>query len=122
MITDYEGFPEEYYSESGCNFEKIFKYMQLDWENLSDSEKLSHWNEYCSANRSDDQIFDFDDDFFDMFFEGKPGDAARAVHFGSVNWSDDYITFNGYGNLESISNVNDYIDENELIEWLLENL
>jgi hypothetical protein len=122
MITDYEGFPEEYYSESGCNFEKIFKYMQLDWENLSDGEKLSHWNEYCSENRSDDQIFDFDDEFFDIFFEGKPMEAARAASFGSVNWSDDYITFNGYGNLESISNVNDYIDENELIEWLLENL
>ena len=27
MITDFEGFPEEFYSESGCNFEKIFKYM-----------------------------------------------------------------------------------------------
>jgi len=125
MITDFEGFPEEFYSESGCDFEKIFKYIELDYENKSDSEKIGLWNEYCSENRSDDQIFEFEDDFFDMFFEGKPQEAARAVFFGNIqNWGDEYIKFNGYGNLESLSEYQavNSIDETALIEWLIENL
>lgn len=125
MYTDYEGFPEEFYSESGCDFEKIFKYIELDWENKSDHEKISLWNEYCSENCSDDQIFEFDDDFFETFFSGKtPMDMFRLGCFSSVSWSDEYIKFNGYGNLES---MNEYeavnsIDEAVLIEWLIENL
>ena len=31
-------------------------------------------------------------------------EAARAVYFGNIEcWSDEYIRFNGYGNLESLS-------------------
>jgi hypothetical protein len=123
MITDYEGFPEDFYSESGCNFEKIFKYIEIGFEDLSDGEKIGLWNEYCSENCSDDEIFNWDDDFFDMFFEGKPQEAARAASFGQLNWSDEYIKFNGYGNLESMSEYEavNSIDETVLIEWLLEN-
>jgi hypothetical protein len=50
------------------------------------------------------EVYDFDDDFFDTYFEGKPEEAARATFFGKIqNWMDDYIRFNGYGNLESVS-------------------
>jgi hypothetical protein len=50
------------------------------------------------------EVYDFDDDFFSMFFEGKPVEAARATFFGNIqNWMDEYIRFNGYGNLESLS-------------------
>jgi hypothetical protein len=120
MITDYEDFPEEFYSESGCNFEKIFKYIELDFENLDDSEKVTLWNEYCIENKKgEDEIYSFDDEFFEIFFSHKPMEAARAASFGTINWSDDYITFNGNGNLESIRNPIDYIEETELIEWLM---
>jgi hypothetical protein len=120
MITDFEGFPEEFYSESGCDFEKIFKYIELDFENLEDGDKISLWNEYCSENKNgEDEIYSFDEEFFEIFFSEKPMEAARAASFGTVNWSDEYITFNGYGNLESIRNPMDYIEEAELIEYLM---
>ena len=122
MITDFEGFPEEFYNESGCDFDKIFKYVELDYENKDDSEKISLWNEYCSENNNNDEIYDFDDDFFNLFFEGKPMEASRATLFGSVNWNDNYIFFDGYCNLKSLSNPINAIDENALIEWLIENL
>lgn len=125
MITDYEGFPEEFYCESGCEWEKIFKYIELDWENKSDSEKICLWNEYCSENNFDDTIHEFEDDFFEMFFSGsKPMELFRLGCFSQISWSDNYIKFNGYGNLESMNEneaVNS-IDEAILIEWLLENL
>jgi antirestriction protein len=97
MITDFEGFPEEFYSESGCNWEKIFKYIELDWENKSDDEKLSLWNEYCSENSIENELYSFDEEFFEIFFADKPMEAARAASFGDLNWGDDYIYFNGYG-------------------------
>ena len=125
MITDFEGFPEEFYSESGCDFEKIFKYIELDFENKSDSEKIGLWNEYCSENNFDDTIHYFEDDFFETFFSGsEPMELFKLGCFSQISWSDNYIKFNGYGNLES---MNDYeavnsIDETALIEWLIENL
>lgn len=94
------------------------------FEALNVSTQIALHNEYCQENGySDDEIFDFDDEFFNMFFEGKPMEAARATQFGDVNWSDDYIHFNGYGNLESISehNILDYIDAENLVIWLEEN-
>jgi len=123
MFTDFEGFPEHLYSESMSvnEMETLFKYLALDWENKTDSEKLDEWNEYCSEDGNpDDQIFDFGDDFFDTFFNNKPMEAARAATFGSINWSDNYIRFNGYGNLESTDSPMDFIDEQELINWLIE--
>ena len=30
MFQDYEGFPKEWYGESGCDWDKIFEWMELD--------------------------------------------------------------------------------------------
>lgn len=60
------------------------------------------------------EVHEFDDDFFNTYFEGKPEEAARATHFGEIeSWTDEYIRFNGYGNLESLS---DYRYEQELLD------
>ena len=57
----------------------------------------------------------FDAEFFQIFF-ADPMEAARATHFGNINWSDNYIRFNAYGNLESIHSLSDgdfegYLDD-----------
>jgi hypothetical protein len=125
MYTDFEGFPDSLYSESlsESELEKIFKYIELDYENKDDSEKVSLWNEYCSEQSNEDEIYDFDEEFFELYFEGRPMEIARAVHFGDIqNWNDNYIKFNGYGNLVSFNNPLDVMDENSLIEWLIEKL
>lgn len=55
----------------------------------------------------------FDKDFFDNYFSDKM-EVARATFFGDIkNWMDEYIRFNGYGNLESLSQ---YQYEKELVE------
>lgn len=43
--------------------------------------------------------FENDEEFFNMFFEGKTNEAVRAVCFGDFNYGDDYVRFDGYGNL-----------------------
>ena len=48
-------------------------------------------------------MYPFDEDFFQEAFTD-PDEAARATFFGDIkNWSDDYIGFNAYGNLVSMS-------------------
>lgn len=74
-------------------------------ENLSDSELKDLWNDYQGEIRGEQQIYDFDDSFFDEFFSS-PGEAARATFFGSVSsWADKYVYFNGYGNIETSSYI-----------------
>lgn len=56
-------------------------------------------------------VYENDEEFFNMFFEGKPMEAVRASQYGNYNYTDDYVRFNGYGNLESLS---EYKYEDEL--------
>ena len=78
---------------------------------LSTQDKINLFNEYAREYDCDCELFEFDDDFFDTYFAGKPLDAVRACFFGKIqNWSDEWIKFNGYGNLVSLS---DY----EAEEW-----
>ena len=50
-----------------------------------------------------EDVYDFDDEFFDTMFASKQ-EVARAVFFGDIhNWLDPYIFLNGYGNCESMT-------------------
>lgn len=128
MITDFEGFPESLYGEamSEQDFEKIYNlidFMEAEGlDNLdNEGDNLLHlWNEYASETAPDDQIFCFDDDFFNTFLSDDPAEAFRLGCFSQINWSDEYIKFNGYGNLESLDDPSCHIDETVLIEWILE--
>ena len=50
-----------------------------------------------------EDVYDFDDEFFDTMFASKQ-EVARAVFFGDIhNWLDRYIFINGCGNCESMT-------------------
>lgn len=55
-----------------------------------------------------------DEEFFNVFFEGDVMEAVRAISFGDYNYQDDYVLFNGYGNIDS---YNDFEVMNEFIEY-----
>lgn len=77
-----------------------------EFKNLTDREKIAIYNEYCLEHGdSDKMLYDFDEEFFEMAFENKGYmEVARATFFGNIeSWSDGYIRFNAYGNLESLS-------------------
>lgn len=71
-------------------------------ENLSVSEWMPH-----------------DEEFYNLYFSEEPARAVRAAIFGDVHWADDYVRFNGYGNLETKSQI-PYDDEADVIirEWI----
>ena len=56
-----------------------------------------------------------DDDFFNTFFYNNPTEAVRSAYYGDYNYCDDYVRFNGYGNLVSF---NDYDLEKEYKEYI----
>jgi len=100
------------------NLEAVKNYLNNDCD---DSDLLTIHNTYSQENSSDDEIYNNDEDFFNTFFDGKVLEAVRAVCFGDYRYSDDYVMFNGYANLESFNNVSDKIDIDTLADDILEN-
>ena len=68
-------------------------------------------------------VYENDEEFFDMFFKGRPAEVARAIYYGDFNYNDEYIKFNGYGNLETLSEYDyeELLKENveEVIDCLI---
>ena len=127
MFTDFEGFPRELYNESGIDeetFNKIKIYIQVS-DKFEDNDSLIELhNEFCSnTDRMDDYIYQNDEDFFNTYFDGDPDGAVRAAIFGSYNYGDDYVIFNGYGNLETFDafGAAEHIDEALILEDIYEN-
>lgn len=92
-------------------------------ENLSDNELFDMWNEYTTevANNGDAMVYHFTDEFFEEYFSN-PAEAARATFFGDVkSWSDSYVIFNGYGNLETSNYLSELIGLYDLANHIADN-
>lgn len=81
---------------------------------------LSDYNEYARENACGDEIFYNDEEFFNTFFTS-PMEATRASYYGDYCYNDEYITFDGNGNLKSRDdweNLADFYDEalNDFVE------
>lgn len=65
-----------------------------------------------------------DEEFFNTFFSSNPMEVARTIYYGDYRYCDDYVKFDGYGNLETIdqygleNKYREYIDE--IVDSLLE--
>ena len=93
----------------------------LQWLHTLNNDKLIHvFNEYAD-DRYDEPIEYFNDPdyFFDSMFS-KPADAARAVYSGHVSYNDDFVIFDGYGNLQTFSDPARYLESRGLLDDLAE--
>ena len=101
--------------------EKIREYLLNNEETLLDVvSELNFWNS-CLSNLD---FWENDEEFFNTFFDN-PMEAVRASYYGNYNYNDDYVRFDGYGNLESFSewkkneeikdNIDDIVDN--LVEY-----
>ena len=81
-------------------------------------DKVTIFNEYCIEHGDpDNRLSEFDEEFFHLNFTD-PMEAASATFFGNIkNWSDEFIRFNAYRNLESFSK---YEVDNEIEGYLEE--
>ena len=70
---------------------------------MNTADKVQAINEHLeSQGYNDDMIYSFDEDTINEFFSN-PFEALRSAHFGEINFTDDYFIFNGYGNIETLS-------------------
>ena len=68
---------------------------------MTEAELIELNNVYCdSCNMPDNYIYSNDEEFFEML--GWSGlRVAQAVFYGDYNYSHAWVTFDGYGNLQS---------------------
>lgn len=98
FITDYEA-PFKIYEFADI---RAVNNLARALENFEDLEEV-YWTLDGRENLSIPEVYEFDEEFFETMFSS-PAEAVRATFFGNIqNWMDDYIYFNGYGNLESMS-------------------
>jgi hypothetical protein len=88
--------------------------------NLSSDELVNIHNQICqNCNYPDDEIFCNDEEFFKTFFTD-PNEAVRASFYGDYRYMDQYVKFNGYGNLDSTNYPESLIDVEAIAENIIE--
>lgn len=119
FITDYEA-PFKIYEFADI---RAVNNLARALENFEDIEEV-YWSLGERENLSIPEVYEFDEEFFETMFSS-PAEAVRATFFGNIqNWMDDYIYFDGYGNLQSMNEFQ-YKKEiedsaNEIIEQFCE--
>ena len=97
--------------------EKIKEYL----EHLDDGTLVQHYNTMSWDYDTDRYIHENDEDFFTTYFGQDVIKAVMATQFGDYRYSDHYVVFNGYANLDSFNYGSDYIDTDELAEFIIDN-
>lgn len=91
---------------------------------MDNGELINLNNEYCqSAHYFDSEIYENDEDFFATFFANDTLRAIQATQFGDYRYHDNWVTFNGYGNLDSFNAVIDNLCESieTMAEYIIYN-
>lgn len=87
---------------------------------LSDSELIELHNEYCRENSYEDEIYSNDEEFFQTFFTNDVLKAVQAVCYGSYNYTDKWVQFNGQGNLNSSNSAEDLASISDIASAILD--
>ena len=98
--------------------EKIREYLLNNEETLLDVvSELNSWNG-CLENLD---FWENDEEFFNTFFNN-PMEAIRATYYGNYNYNDEYVKFNGYGNIDSYSEYERIEEIKDSIDDIVDNL
>lgn len=98
------------------NIEQVKDFLIND---LTDNDIFEIWNEYAQKNNYD-EIFSMDE-FDEIMERNSPTDIANSIYFGEYNPNDNYFQFDGYGNIKTTSNIEEFVDYGELAEYIFDN-
>lgn len=102
---------------------KIDAIIDIIKSNWSTDELVNAWNLRCEKKEYMDELIE-DMSFFDEIFQNlSPLEIVDKVRGCNFRTEDDYFAFNGYGNPESFSYIEDYsrFSYDELAEYLADN-
>lgn len=102
--------------------DKIETIIDIIKSNWSNEEVADAWNFRCDEKGYMDERIEYMDTFDELFCNFKPSEIAEKVYRRDFCTGDDFYAFNGYGNLESFSDVEDYsrFSYEELAEYLVD--
>ena len=94
--------------------ENLKKQIVSEINAMSQSDLINLNNIYAREIQGnfDNEIWDNDEDFFNSFFENDVMGVVRAISYGDFRFMDNFVKFDGYGNLESFN----FFDINDLCE------
>ena len=103
--------------------DKIQTIIDIIKNNWSNEEIADAWNFRCDEKGYMDERIEYMHTFDELFCNLKPSEIAEKVYRRDFCTGDDFYAFNGYGNLESFSDVDDYsrFSYEELAEYLVDN-
>ena len=90
-------------------------------DNMSDSEMIELWNEYCDDNRYyEDRIEYFNESVFnDLMARKTPYEIYQIIDNSDISFFDDYCRYNGE-EFNTFTDIYDSIDIGDLVEWIIE--
>ena len=102
---------------------KIDAIIDIIKSNWSTDELVDAWNLRCEKKGYMDEFIENMSSFDEMFQNLSPLEIIDKVRGCNFRTEDDYFAFNGYGNPESFSYVEDYsrFSYDELAEYLADN-
>ena len=102
---------------------KVQAIIDIIKNNWLNEEIVDAWNFYCDNKEDMDERIEGMEFFNDMFHHLSPLEIIDKVKGCNFCTGDDYFAFNGYGNLESFSCVEDYsrFSYEELAKYLVDN-
>ena len=102
---------------------KIQAIIDIIKTNWSTDELVNAWNLRCEKKGYMDEFIENMSSFDEMFQNLSPLEIIDKVRGCNFRTEDDYFAFNGYGNPESFSYVEDYsrFSYDELAEYLIDN-
>ena len=102
---------------------KIDAIIDIIKSNWSTDELVNAWNLRCEKKGYMDEFIENMSSFDEMFQNLSPLEIIDKVRGCNFCTGDDYFAFNGYGNLESFSYIEDYscFSYEELAEYLVDN-
>lgn len=103
--------------------DKIQTIIDIIKNNWSNEEIADAWNFRCDEKGYMDERIEYMHTFDELFCNLKPSEIVEKVYRRDFCTGDDFYAFNGYGNLESFSDVDDYsrFSYEELAEYLVDN-
>ena len=102
---------------------KIQAIIDIIKTNWSTDELVNAWNLRCEKKEYMDEFIENMSSFDEVFQNLSPLEIIDKVRGCNFCTGDDYFAFNGYGNLESFSYIEDYscFSYEELAEYLVDN-
>ena len=98
----------------------MMTYEQIirELKSMSDSDLVDVHNKYCETmGYYDDTIYENDKYFLDEHFSC-PSELARAICYGEYDYTDDYVMFDGYGNLKTFDNVTNHAMIEDIADYV----